>query len=263
MATRTRSRSRSESSTESIPTGARAGAQRPRRQDTAQRAFATTGWSPANNVAVAGPERARALVRALRSGDEVAYGELVDRYHGPMLRLARYHVRDRAVAEEVVQETWLGVIRGIDRFEGRSSLRTWIYRILTNTAKKRAVREQRTVPFSALGAVSENDEGAIDSERFELDGTLWTGRWVASSPWQSVPEERLLESEAQAVIDQAISMLPDIQRQVITLRDVEGWSPEEVCDLLGLSDGNHRVLLHRARTKVRAEFDSYRTPMAA
>jgi RNA polymerase sigma-70 factor (ECF subfamily) len=197
------------------------------------------------------------LVRALRNGDESAFAELIDMYHGSLLRLARSYVSDRAVAEEVVQETWLGVIRGIDRFEGRSSLKTWIYRILTNTAKKRGARERRTVPFSALAAQDE-EGGVVDADRFLPEGHLWAGHW-ASPPtsWGESPEERLLAGEAREVIDAAIAELPETQRQVITLRDVDGWSSEEVCNVLELSEVNQRVLLHRARAKVRNALESY------
>lgn len=196
------------------------------------------------------------LVRALRSGDESAFAELIDLYHGSMLRLARSYVSDRAVAEEVVQETWLGVIRGIDRFEGRSSLKTWIFRILTNTAKKRGARERRTVPFSALAGP--DDEGAVDADRFLPEGQLWAGHWAAApASWGEAPEARLLAGEAREVIDAAIAALPESQRQVITLRDVDGFSSEEVCNVLDLSEVNQRVLLHRARTKVRAALETY------
>jgi RNA polymerase sigma-70 factor (ECF subfamily) len=199
----------------------------------------------------------RRLVRALRNGDESAFAELIDLYHGSMLRLARSYVSDRAVAEEVVQETWLGVIRGIDRFEGRSSLKTWIFRILTNTAKKRGARERRSVPFSAL-AGPDDEGGAVDADRFLPEGHLWAGHWAAPpASWGEAPEERLLAGEAREVIDAAIAALPESQRQVITLRDVDGWSSEEVCNVLDLSEVNQRVLLHRARARVRAALELY------
>jgi RNA polymerase sigma-70 factor (ECF subfamily) len=200
----------------------------------------------------------RRLVEALRRGDEAAFGQLVDMYHASMLRLARSFVSDRAVAEEVVQEAWLGVIRGIPRFEGRSSLKTWIFRILTNTAKKRGARERRTVPFSALVAPSEDDDGVVDADRFLPAGHLWAGHWAAGpTSWGPAPEERLLASEAREVIEAAIETLPESQRQVITLRDVEGWSAEEVCDALEITEVNQRVLLHRARARVRTSLAEY------
>ena len=193
----------------------------------------------------------RRLVERLRSGDEAAFSELIDMYHASMLRLARSFVSDRAVAEEVVQEAWLGVIRGIARFEGRSSLKTWIFRILTNTAKKRGARERRTVPFSALIAPGDDDDGVVDADRFLPAGHLWAGHWAAGpSSWGPAPEERLLASETRQVIEAAIESLPDSQRQVITMRDVEDWSAEEVCEALEITEVNQRVLLHRARAKV-------------
>ena len=194
----------------------------------------------------------------LRRGDEAAFGQLVDMYHGPLLRLARTFVRDREVAAEVVQETWLGVIRGIGRFEGRSSLRTWIYRILTNTARKRGVREARAVPFSALAGADGDD--FVDPDRFLAAGAMWAGHWAAPpASWGPDPEQALLAEEAQGVIESAIADLPDAQREVVTLRDVEGWSSEEVCDLLDLTEGNQRVLLHRGRVKVRQALEEYFT----
>ena len=202
----------------------------------------------------------RRLVQALRRGDEAAFGELVDMYHASMLRLARSFVSDRAVAEEIVQEAWLGVIRGIARFEGRSSLKTWIFRILTNTAKKRGARERRTVPFSALIAPGGDDDGVVDADRFLPAGHLWAGHWAAGpDSWGPAPEERLIASETRQVIEAAIETLLDSQRQVITLRDVEGWSADEVCDALEISEVNQRVLLHRARAKVRAHLADYLT----
>lgn len=198
-------------------------------------------------------------MQALRAGDEAAFGRLVDTYHGQLLRLARTFVADRAVAEEVVQETWLGVIRGIDRFEGRSSLRTWLFRILTNTAKKRGVRERRSVPFSALAGPGDGgDEPAVDPDRFLPAGHRWAGHW-ASPPtsWGAAPEERVLAAESRRVIEEAVARLPDGQRQVITLRDIDGWSSEEVCNVLDLSEVNQRVLLHRARAKVRTALEEY------
>jgi RNA polymerase sigma-70 factor (ECF subfamily) len=196
------------------------------------------------------------VVRALRRGDEEAFAELVDRLGPSMLRLAMMYVSSRAVAEEVVQEAWVAVLTGIDRFEGRSSLKTWVLRILTNKAKTRAEREGRTVPFSSLGGA--DDEPAVDPDRFLDSGVPGRGPW-ATPPraLDRIPEERLLAREARERIVAAIVALPAAQRAVITLRDVDGLSAEETCDVLGLSDGNQRVLLHRARSKVRAEFERY------
>jgi RNA polymerase sigma-70 factor, ECF subfamily len=190
------------------------------------------------------------LVRRLRAGDEAAFMELVERYNGSLVRLARMFVSSQAVAEDVVQEAWVGVLRGIARFEGRSSLRTWIYRIVVNTAKTRGAREARSVPFASLG----DDEGAaVDADRF-----LPSGAW-ASFPqsWSDEPESRLLGDETQAVIAAAIDELPPRQAAVIRLRDVDGFSSAEVRDLLDLSEANQRVLLHRARSKVRAAIEDY------
>ena len=174
-----------------------------------------------------------------------------------MLRLAMMYVSSRAVAEEVVQEAWLAVLTGIDRFEERSSLKTWIFRILSNKAKTRAEREGRTVPFSSLGG-PDDDEPAVDPDRFVDTGVPGHGPW-ATPPraLDRIPEERLLAREAQERIVAAIVALPPAQRAVITLRDVDGLSAEEACDVLGLTEGNQRVLLHRARSKVRAEFERY------
>ena len=193
------------------------------------------------------------IVRALKRGDEAVFAALVDAYSPGLMRTARMFVRDREVAEEVVQETWLAVLRGIDRFEGRSSLRTWIFRILMNTAKTRAQREARSVPFSA--AVSA-DEPSVDPDRFLGPEHRHAGGWMLGpSEWQT-PEEELLRGETRDAILQAIEQLPDNQRAVITLRDVEGFPPEEVAEALGISDGNQRVLLHRARAKVRAAIEA-------
>jgi len=200
----------------------------------------------------------RALVLALRRRDESAFEALVEQYHVPLRRYALTFVRSSAVADEVVQETWLGVLRGIDRFEGRSSLKTWIFQILTNTAKTRAEREGRTVPLSALAGL-EGDEPSVDPNRFlDEQHERWPGHWAAPpSRWDELPEEALLGHETLAVLEQAIAALPDMQRRVIELRDVEGWTSQEVCDFLGLSEANQRVLLHRARSKARAALEAH------
>jgi RNA polymerase sigma-70 factor (ECF subfamily) len=200
------------------------------------------------------------LLEALRQGDEDAFAFLLRTYESTLVRLAMIYVRNRAVAEEVVQETWLGVISGIERFEGRSSLKTWIFRILANIAKTRAEREGRTIPFSALAREAEaREEPSVEPERFlDAGHDRWPGHW-ASPParWDTVPEERLRAKETLAVVQAAIETLPAGQRAVITLRDIEGWSSEDVCELLDLSEGNQRVLLHRARSKVRAALESH------
>jgi len=219
-------------------------------------------------TAVALQEDAR-ILRALRAGDEQAFAELVERYHSALLRIALTYVKSRPVAEEVVQETWLGVLRGLEHFERRSLLRTWIFRILINRAKTRAVREARTVPFSSLLSPAEADAGpSVEPERFVRPGGRGRpGDWaLPPRSWEDLPESRLDSKETQAVVATAIQALPPLQAQVIALRDVHGWSADEVCTLLGISDGNQRVLLHRARSKVRAalerHLDSSRHPRA-
>jgi RNA polymerase sigma-70 factor, ECF subfamily len=198
------------------------------------------------------------LARSLRAGDEQAFAELVARYHASLLRVAMIYVRNRSVAEEVVQETWLGVLEGLERFESRSLLKTWIFRILTNRAKTRATRERRTIPFSALASEDDEEGPSVEAERFLSGDTRWAGHW-ASPPrsWRATPEGRLVSKETLALIRSAIDALPPMQAQVITLRDVEGWSSDEVCALLDLSEANQRVLLHRARSKVRAALERY------
>jgi RNA polymerase sigma-70 factor, ECF subfamily len=204
----------------------------------------------------------RELVKRLRDGDESAFVELIDRYGATMLRVAQMYVRDRGTAEEVVQETWLAVLNGIDRFEERSSLKTWLFRILTNRAKTRGQRDGRMVPFSALaGAGNEADEPSVDPDRFLGPDSPHPGAWAAPPvPW---PQEKLLEGETLNVIQMAIDMLPEAQREVILLRDVDGWTPKEVSEVLDITDGNQRVLLHRARSKVRAALEEYLNPEIA
>jgi RNA polymerase sigma-70 factor, ECF subfamily len=196
------------------------------------------------------------LLRSLREGDEQEFARLIREYGPGMLRVAMLYVGSRAVAEEVVQETWLGVIAGLPRFEGRSKLKTWIFRILSNIAKTRAVREGRIVPFSSLAGDDEDDEAIVDPSRFHPPGSNWTGHWQGTRA-PSAPEERLLAAEARDRIDAAIESLPPNQRAVITLRDVSGFSAEETSDLLEITDINQRVLLHRARAKVRSALEDY------
>jgi RNA polymerase sigma-70 factor, ECF subfamily len=197
------------------------------------------------------------LVEGLRAGDEAAFAELMREYGGAMLRLAQLFVSSRAVAEEVVQEAWLGVLRGIGRFEGRSSLKTWLFRIVANTAKTRAVREARSVPFSALGDDA-GDEPAVDPDRFLGSGERFPGHWaVPPQSWAGTPENRLLAQEAMEVIEREIERLPPAQRAVITMRDVQGLTSEEVRNALDLTETNQRVLLHRARSKVRNALEEY------
>lgn len=194
------------------------------------------------------------LVEALRRGDEAAFMALVDRYHGALVRTAMLYVRDREVAEEVAQEAWIGALAGIDRFEGRSALSTWLFRIVSNKAKTRGRRESRSVPFSALDG-RDGDDGEAAVERALAAEPALTGR-AAPDDWTSL-DDRLLADEALAVVDAAIAELPERQREVILLRDVEGWESEEVCNALDVSASNQRVLLHRARAKVRQALEAY------
>ena len=190
------------------------------------------------------------LVERLRARDENAFMELIRELNPSLLRVARMFVPTAAVAEDVVQETWLAVLNGIDRFEGRSSLKTWIFRILTNTAKTRGERERRSVPFSALDTEDGGYEPAVERSRF-----TGTGHWAVLP--RSGPEDKLHAGETLSVIEHAIERLPQTQRTVITLRDVEGWTADEVRNALELSETNQRVLLHRARTKVRNALEQY------
>jgi len=198
------------------------------------------------------------LVDGLRAGDEAAFVELMRRYGASMLRIAQMYVRSRAVAEEVVQEAWLAVFKGIGRFEGRSSLKTWLFRILTNTAKTRAVREGRSIPFSAL-AGAEEEGPSVDPDRFLGPEERFPGHWSAPPTAWADPEERLGAAEALDVIKAEIEKLPPAQALVITMRDIEGFGSEEVCNALEISETNQRVLLHRARTRVRRALEDYLT----
>jgi len=200
------------------------------------------------------------LLERLRAKDETAFAELVRMWTPSLLRLARMYVPSRAVAEEVVQETWLGVLNGLDRFEGRSSLKTWVFRILVNRARTRGEREHRTIPFAAL-ASSEGAEGeaAVDPDRFITDASAGQpGAW-ATPPrrWETDPERALLSNETLELARGAIATLPEAQRTVITLRDLEGWSAEDTRNALEISETNQRVLLHRARSKVRAALEEH------
>lgn len=194
-------------------------------------------------------EADRVLIERMRAGDGRAFEMLVTAHDGSLRRVARSFVRTPAAADEVVQETWLGVVRGLDGFEGRSSLRTWIFRILANVARTRAAQDARSVPFSSL----ETDEGpAVDPTAFAADGS-----W-ASAPERldADPEGALLGAELRERLLGAVDELPPAQRAVITLRDVVGMPADEVCELLDIGDGNQRVLLHRARTQVRTALAS-------
>ena len=225
--------------------------------DAASASHAGAGGAGPSSAAL---EDDQLLVEALRRGDEAAFMRLVSAYHQALERLALVYVSTRETAEEVVQETWIGVLRGVDRFEGRSSLKTWIFRILVHTAKTHAQREGRSVPFSSLAdSDPEAEEPAVEPQRFlPPDDPHWPGHW-ASIPrrWDEMPEQRLLSGETLAHVEQAIHELPPNQRSVIELRDIEGYTSEEVCNVLGISETNQRVLLHRARSKVRGALEVY------
>jgi RNA polymerase sigma-70 factor (ECF subfamily) len=197
-------------------------------------------------------------VAALRRRDGDAFAALVDRHSSAMLRVAMAYVPTRAAAEEAVQETWIAVMRGIDRFEGRSSLKTWIFRILTNVSMRAGPRERRSVPFSALAAAEDSGEPTVDPDRFTpADHERFPGHWLVMPTRWPTPEDGALARETRGVIAAAIAALPPAQRTVIALRDVEGWSSEETCEALEISAGNQRILLHRARARVRQAVEDY------
>jgi len=196
------------------------------------------------------------LLARLRAGDEQAFEALVARHYGTMLAVAQTYVKTRAVAEEVVQEAWLGLLQSLDRFEGRSSLKTWILAILVNKAKTRGVREARSVPFASLAP--EGDERAVEPERFRGPQDGFPGHWRAyPGNWAATPEVALEDREALRVTMRAIAALPATQQTVIRMRDVEGYSSDEVCATLEVSPANQRVLLHRARSRVRAALEAH------
>jgi RNA polymerase sigma-70 factor, ECF subfamily len=201
------------------------------------------------------PAEETALVERLRAGDRAAFAEVIDRHGGALLRLARSFLKNDAVAEEVVQDTWLAALDGLDGFEARSSLRTWLFTILANKARNRAVREARSVPWTALDS-DDQDGPAVDPERFQADG-----HWrEVPGPWTEENPERLAQgAETRTAIEAAIASLPQLQRSVITLRDVEGLEAEEICRLLAITLTNQRVLLHRARTRVRQVLETHLT----
>lgn len=201
------------------------------------------------------------LVAALRRGDEAAFMRLVEQYQAAMVRIAQIYVGDRAIAEEVAQEAWLSVLTHLDRFEARSSFKTWLFHILINGAKSRGLRERRSVPFSALADPEEGDapdEPSVAPERFYAQDGRYPGGWITfPQSWAHVPEVRITSQETRAYLDSAIERLPMNQRSVIRLRDIEGYTADEVCDMLGISDANQRVLLHRARSRVRQALEDY------
>ena len=217
---------------------------------------ASTRGGPDGSTRTANDER---LIAALRRGDEDAFRTVVEEYGPFLMRLALMHVPSRAVAEEVVQDTWLAVLNGIDRFEGRSSLRTWIASILLNKARTRGQRERRVLPFSFLRRRAEEgrDEPAVSPDRFQSVHDSYPGQWARPPTEWGSPEGRLSMEEARRVLLEAIAKLPIRQREVIALRDISGWSAAETRNALGLSETNQRVLLHRARSKVRAALERH------
>lgn len=203
-----------------------------------------------------------AIAAMLRAGDESAFAALIDQHNATLTRLARNYVRDPALVDEVVQDTWIGLLESLDRFEGRASLKTWLCRILVNVARARLRKESRTIPFSAFDTEERaaDWEPAVSTRRFlprwmPAVGGHW---WYPPARWRELPEEHALSAELRSELHRAIAALPDQQRAVITLRDIDGFNSEEVCDLLDISDANQRVLLHRARSKVRTALDSYK-----
>ena len=199
------------------------------------------------------------LIASLRQGEETAFATLVERYHGRLLRFAQSFVSSQAVAEEVVQETWMAVLKGIHRFEGRSSLKTWIFRILQNLAKTKGTREHRYVSFADISSATGQDEdGGMEPEQFHTSGHF-TDHWVVTpTTWEeNTPERLLVSKQSLAQIEKAIQTLPSNQQQVIVLRDIEGVDSEEICQILNITSTNQRVLLHRARSKVRRTLNQY------
>ena len=196
------------------------------------------------------------LVAELRAGDEAAFATLVERYHSGMIRVARVYLRDTSQAEEVAQEAWLSVLHGLGGFEGRSSLKTWIVSIVLNAARTRARQEQRSRSFAVTRV--EVFEPAVEPERFRGPEDNYYGGWKAFPPsWGDQPEQRVLSVEVQRMIGLAIEQLPPAQREVVVLRDVQGLSSAEVCQVLQVSEVNQRVLLHRGRSKVRRGLAQY------
>jgi len=204
------------------------------------------------------------LIESLRTGDEAAFVDLIHAHHAMLLRVAMTYVSSRAVAEEVVQETWLGVLKGLDRFEGRSSLKTWIFKIAANIARTHADRESRSLPISSLAETeARRAEPSVCPDRFlPPDHARYPGHWSRGPAAWETPEERLLSGETRGVILTAIERLSPAQRLVVTLRDIEGWTADEACQALEVSEGNQRVLLHRGRSKVRAALERHLSPAA-
>jgi RNA polymerase sigma-70 factor, ECF subfamily len=199
------------------------------------------------------------LIAAVREGDERAFVTLVERYHPSLQRLAHLYI-DASTVEDVVQDTWIGVLHGLPNFEGRASFKTWLFRILVNRARTRAVRNARTIPMSSLvHEETETQEYAVDPGRFRPADDQYPGHWLPllKPSADEMPEERLLAGELELVVRNAIGGLPPAQAEVVRLRDVDGLPSEDVCQLLNLTEGNQRVLLHRGRSRIRAALEAY------
>jgi len=209
-------------------------------------------------IASFGEKDENSLIESLREGDEDAFAWLVQKYHNSLVRLAFTFVQDKSLAEEVAQDTWVAILKGLDRFEGRSSLKTWIFTILSNRAKTRGQREKRFLSFSEFNYPLE-DEPAVNPGRFRPPTSpTYAGHWLADpSSWDGIPESVMLSQELLNVVGKAISELPPGQRAVIMLCDIEGFSSVEACNILGITETNQRVLLHRARAKVRTVLEDY------
>jgi RNA polymerase sigma-70 factor, ECF subfamily len=227
----------------------------PRRRDTPTRVSETTTEPEPKQAWSVASEEDRALYDRLVAGDEAALTDFVTRHHGALMRFVGSRRANGTRVDDVVQESWLAFIESLPRYEGRASLRTWLYRIVVNCMRSRARREGRSVPFSAL--VAEGDEPSVSEERFLAAGHQWEGHWATPlTPISRLAEDPAVLAETRRMIAAAIDALPELQRAVMTLRDVEGWEGEEICNALGISDTNQRVLLHRARSKVRSMLES-------
>lgn len=205
------------------------------------------------------------LLAAIRDGDESAFVALVERYHASLQRLARMYV-DASAVDDVVQDTWIGVLHGLVSFEGRAAFKTWLFRILVNRARTRAVRNARTIPMSSLvEEETEAQEHAVDPARFRPASDRYPGHWLPLSKpsAEDLPEERLLAGELDSVVRGALEKLPPAQAEVVRLRDVEGLPSEDVCQLLNLTEGNQRVLLHRGRSRIRSTLETYLSSRAS
>lgn len=218
----------------------------------------SVGASPTVSTGPSLWQEEQSLIARLRTGDEGAFDALVNQHHGALIRMALGHVADREVAEEVVQDTWMAVIDGLARFEGRSSLRTWIFGILIHKAKDRGVREKRHTTFSDFESHSDDNDEAVDPSRFQLSGE-WAGHWAfPPQPWdEQTPEKLLANQQAINAMNKAIESLPQTLKDVLILRDVEGGESKEVCELLKITETNLYVRLHRARERVRQAVEVY------